>query len=60
MLDFVKKILQKVSFDPLLFEKELKKGIRNLVDPQDVLKLQRWCSQNFSTKYPTIINSSFA
>ena len=59
MLEYIKKILSKVSFDPELFEKELKKGIKSLIQPQDILRLQRWCYQRFSRNYGSILARSF-
>jgi hypothetical protein len=58
MLEYIKLILWKVSFDYALFEKELKKGIAQL-DMDDVMLLQDWCLELFSDRYPSILNSSF-
>lgn len=49
MLDYIKYILDKVSFDPHLFEKELRKNTRDLIK-EDLLELKRWCYENFSSK----------
>ncbi len=46
MLEFIKNILLKVSFDTVLFEKELNKAINWLV-PTDVIQLKDWCLSNF-------------
>ena len=40
-LNYYKAILNKVSFDPRLFEKEFKKAY-NFLNPQDKLELERW------------------
>ena len=42
MLEYVKMILEKVSFDRSLFEKELMKGLRQLV-PNEIKLLKEWC-----------------
>lgn len=59
MLEFTKKVLQKVSFDPRLFEKELRKGIRNLGSSNEIQLLKQWCLERFSTQYQIIINNCF-
>jgi len=59
MLEYIKIILQKVSFDRRLFEKELRKAIRMLM-PAEVKRLRRWCYEHFSTVYLTVLNNCFA
>ena len=59
MLEYFKTILSKVSFDKRLFEKELKKAIKALVD-QEVNLLREWCYQNFGQQYRPILNECFA
>ena len=39
--DYTKEVLERVSFDPKLFEKELKKANRNLL-PYEIEQLNRW------------------
>ena len=39
--DYTKGVLERVSFDPKLFIKELKKAIRNLL-PYEIEQLKRW------------------
>jgi len=39
--DYSKMVLERVSFDPLLFEKELKKAINNLL-PNEIEHLKIW------------------
>ena len=58
MLDYVKQILSKVSFDALLFEKELRKALRTLVK-QEVEELKNWCYTQFYNTHPTILNRCF-
>lgn len=59
MLELAKKILQKVSFDPYLFKKELLKAISRLESKEDIRKLKEWCLLNFSTNYPLILQEAF-
>jgi len=46
MLDYSKMILEKVSFDAQLFQKEFKKAISKLM-PSDALELKDWCASRF-------------
>ncbi|MAN49596.1 MAG: hypothetical protein CMD04_02100 [Flavobacteriales bacterium] len=57
MLNFSKSILKKVSFDKLLFKKELKKSI-SWLNKKDLLVLKSWCLASF-TKYNDIIKDTF-
>lgn len=57
MLEYCKTILSKVSFDRLLFEKELAKAIK-LLEAQ-LGELKEWCYENFSHLYPSILNKHF-
>ncbi|GAB3640392.1 hypothetical protein [Spirosoma arcticum] len=59
MLEYIKTILQKVSFDKALFEKELAKAIKMLV-PDEVKQLKRWCYAQFGTIYRAVLNRCFA
>lgn len=58
MLEFFKTVLQKVSFDKKLFEKELRKALKTLL-PEDVKQLRTWCYENFSDRYSLILNQHF-
>jgi hypothetical protein len=58
MLEYIKTILQKVSFDSNLFEKELKKALKTLVT-NDVDRLREWCYQQFSDSYKPVLDSCF-
>lgn len=58
MLDYVKIILQKVSFNEHLFERELSKSLKSLLR-EDVLELKKWCYEHFSDPYLTILNQYF-
>lgn len=50
MLEYSKMILQKVSFDRALFEKELRKAVKMLVG-YDRQELQKWVVKNFGYQY---------
>lgn len=39
--DYTKTVLERVSFDPILFTKELKKAVKNLL-PYEIEQLKRW------------------
>ncbi len=58
MLEYIKMILQKVSFDKALFEKELKKGLKELL-PMEVKQLKKWCYEKFGIMYQNILNKVF-
>lgn len=59
MLEYVKTILEKVSFDVRLFEKELRKAFKLLV-PEELEQLRRWCYTRFSGIYRRIVHRVFA
>jgi len=58
MIEYVKTILLKVSFDKKLFEKELKKGLSLLV-PSEVQEFRSWCYSTFSKVYGPVLNKHF-
>lgn len=58
MLEYIKIILQKVSFDRRLFEKELRKAIRMLM-PNEVKRLKLWCYERFGSEYHPVLNTCF-
>jgi|JI71714B2RNA_FD_contig_51_1214840_length_413_multi_2_in_0_out_0_1 hypothetical protein len=60
MLNYCKKILKSVSFDKELFEKELKKAVRNLLLNDEVMALRKWCLRKFSNSYKQIIKKVFS
>ena len=57
-LNYVKIILEKVSFDAKLFEKELKKAIKTLLS-DEVKELQVWCYDKFGKTYKQVIEKCF-
>lgn len=59
MLEYVKMILQKVSFDRQLFEKELKKALQTLVG-DEVSQLKQWCYAQFGRMYRVVLNRCFS
>jgi hypothetical protein len=60
MLEYIKTILQKVSFDKALFEKELAKAIQLLAAPDEVKQLKRWCYAQFGKVYRVVLNRCFS
>ena len=60
MLELTKNILQKVSFDAYLFQKELNKALKWITDTEEVQRFQEWCIVEFGNMYPVIINKAFA
>jgi hypothetical protein len=59
MLEYAKTILLKVSFDKILFEKELRKALRMLM-PEEMTQLKTWCYEKFASIYQRILNRVFA
>ena len=59
MLEFCKNILEKVSFDHLLFKKELTKSIQ-WVNASDAKNLRDWCIETHGSKYYAVIQQAFA
>ncbi len=55
MLEYTKTVLQKVSFDPRLFSRELKKAINRLL-PNELEELKEWLRQ-FVTDKPELQHS---
>jgi hypothetical protein len=48
-----------VSFDPLLFQKELNKAIRWMTNTEEMQRLREWCLVEFGTIYPKIVQKAF-
>ena len=59
MLNYFKTILSSVSFDAMLFEKELRKALRTLI-AEDIAVLRKWCYEQFSDDHEVILNRCFA
>lgn len=58
-LSYAKLILAKVSFDPVLFQKELRKALTVLL-PSDADMLRSWCYIKFGYQYRSILDECFA
>lgn len=58
MLEYVKMVLEKVSFNRDLFKKELEKS-KKLLNEEEINILQSWCNKSFRDKYPEIIVEVF-
>lgn len=58
MLEYFKVVLEKVSFNKALFEKELRKAI-NYLSQQELPILWGWCNLQFGYKYAKIIDTCF-
>ncbi len=50
--DYTKSVLERVSFDPVLFCKELRKALKNLL-PYELEQLRKWL-QNYTTEKPEL------
>ncbi len=59
MLEYVKTILTKVSFDAVLFEKELRKGMKLLIR-DEIDELRRWCFDTFNQEHQQVLQRCFA
>jgi hypothetical protein len=58
MLEFSKNVLQKVSFDHHLFEKELTKSLQ-WINQTDAESLREWCLEMYGNEYADIIQQAF-
>ncbi len=58
MIEYVKTILEKVSFSRYLFERELRKGLR-LILPSEVQDFKDWCYTMFGKVHESILNRYF-
>jgi hypothetical protein len=59
MLELCKEILLKVSFDKLLFQKELNKAITWITNSDEKESLKTWCFSKFGKEYKEVINLAF-
>ncbi len=50
--DYTKAVLERVSFDPILFCRELKKALKNLL-PYEMEQLKRWLF-NYTSEKPEL------
>lgn len=58
MYEMSKKILERVSFDKVLFTKELMKAL-NWLKPDEKLLLKVWCLSTFGHMYKDVILETF-
>lgn len=58
MLELCKEILTKVSFDKLLFQKELNKALKWL-QSEELDSFKNWCVKTFGKKYPDVLKVAF-
>ncbi|WP_027421469.1 hypothetical protein [Crocinitomix catalasitica] len=58
MLELCKEILTKVSFDKVLFQKELNKSLK-WIKSDEIEGFKSWCLKTFGTKYPTVLKIAF-
>jgi hypothetical protein len=58
MLEYVKTILSKVSFNKELFEKELRKALKMLI-PEEMAMLKNWCYENYYQQHPMVLQKVF-
>ncbi|QKG53671.1 MULTISPECIES: hypothetical protein [Hymenobacter] len=58
MLDYVKTILLKVSFSKILFEKELRKALRQIL-PDELPAFKTWCYEKFARLYRRVLKRVF-
>jgi hypothetical protein len=57
MIEMNKYVLDKVSFDKVLFQKELVKAIK-VLEKNDRIQLRTWCQDNFG-QYSGILHQVF-
>jgi hypothetical protein len=58
MVEYVKMVLSKVSFDQTLFEKELLKALASLL-PKEINELKNWCYSNYANELLPVLNKNF-
>ncbi|MCE7055111.1 hypothetical protein LZF95_10530 [Algoriphagus sp. AGSA1] len=58
MTEYVKTILQKVSFSKYLFERELRKGLR-IISHTEIQEFKEWCYLMFGNIHQVILNRYF-
>ncbi|MEX1001086.1 MAG: hypothetical protein WDZ35_03145 [Crocinitomicaceae bacterium] len=59
MLELCKEILTKVSFDKLLFQKELRKAL-SWLKSDEIAVFKEWCINRFGNVYPDVIKVAFS
>ena len=59
MLELSKRILKSVSFDKILFQKELSKALKWITDAEETKLFKEWCIVEFGHIYPKVISKTF-
>ncbi|MGB3778706.1 MAG: hypothetical protein WA960_10140 [Tunicatimonas sp.] len=57
-LTYVKLILAKVSFDAVIFQRELRKAV-NVLLPHELSNLEQWCYRRFGNVYGALLDECF-
>lgn len=58
MFEMYKYVLDKVSFDQILFRKELKKAMKE-INIEEQLLFKIWCLSTFDHKHKDVLNEVF-
>jgi hypothetical protein len=58
MLELCKEILTKVSFDKILFQKELKKAL-SWLKSEEIAGFKDWCLSTFGGTHPEVLKVAF-
>lgn len=58
MLEYTETILQNVSFDVRLFQKEIEKALL-VLNPREISLLGIWLKVNYSEQYPEVVSEYF-
>ena len=58
MIEYVKMILLKVSFDKMIFQKELIKAL-NVLKHDELGDFRKWCYKEFFGIHPHVLNFAF-
>jgi len=59
MLEYAKTVLNKVSFNKDLFNKEFRKFLRWLQMPNEKYTLYEWCIVNYNEKCQKLLKSKY-
>ena len=59
MIELSKFILEKVSFDRQLFQKELEKSIKWIGKSEDLQSFKRYCMIKYGHLYPVVLRKVF-
>jgi hypothetical protein len=59
MIEYFKLILTKVSFEPTVFEKELKKAISSGLPIEELKEFKRWCYRTYGSTHLYILDKCF-